>query len=210
MLVTLSIEQLSAIVQEQQDRQAIHDCVLRYSRGADRLDYEVMLSAYHPDAIEEHGKFVGSAAEFVDFALKQHSDAHLTHEHYVMNHRCELDGDIAHTETYFMFVAMNKRGEQVLQIGGGRYLDRFERRDGKWAIAYRVAMRDWAMTDERPDMNDLSSFTSTRALLSPEMRAFMNGGPGPKRDRTDPSYQRPLRADPERVRAYQQMKKGKS
>jgi SnoaL-like protein len=195
------------MVEELQDRQAIHDCVLRYCRGGDRLDREVMLSAYHPDAIEEHGKFVGSATEFVDFALKQHADAHLTHQHYVMNHRCDLDSDVAHTETYFMFVAMNKHGKP-LQMNGGRYVDRFERRDGKWAIACRVCLRDWAMMDERPDMNDLTSFTSTRALLSPEVRAFMNGGPASRRDRTDPSYQRPLRVDPERVRACQRMKSG--
>ena len=140
------------------------------------------------------------------FAVKQHTEAHRSTQHYVMNHRCELDRDTAHAETYFMFVAMNKHGEKVLQMGGGRYIDRFERRNGKRAIAYRVALRDWAMTDERPDMNDLSSFTSTRALLPPDVRAFMNGGPGPKRDRTDPSYQRPLRADPERIRAYQRLK----
>ena len=93
-----------------------------------------------------------------------------------------------------------------MQIGGGRYVDRFERRDGNWAIAYRVALRDWGMMEERPDMNDQSTFTSTRALLSPEIRAFMNGGPGPKRDRTDPSYQRPLLADPARIQAYEQLK----
>ena len=207
--MTTSIEQLQSMVEELQDRQAIHDCVLRYCRGGDRLDREVMLSAYHPDAIEEHGKFVGSAAEFVDWAIKQHADAHLTHQHYVMNHRCELDGDTAHAETYFMFVAMHKHGDKVMQIGGGRYLDRFERRNGKWAIAYRVALRDWGMMEERPDMSDLSAFTSTRALLSPEVRAFMNEGPGPKRDRTDPSYDRPLKVDPERLKAYQQLK-GKS
>lgn len=201
-----SIEQLQATVEAQQSRQEIHDCVLRYCRGVDRLDYDMMVSAYHPDGIEEHGKFIGSAAEFVTFVIKQQTDVYLTAQHYVMNHRCELDGDVAHAETYFMYVAMNKHGERILQMGGGRYVDRFERRNGKWAIAYRVCLRDWAMMDERPDMNDLSSFTSTRALLPPEVIAFMNGGPGPKRDRTDPSYQRPLRVDPERVKAYQRLK----
>lgn len=104
-----------------------------------------------------------------------------------------------------MYVVMNKHGKPLV-MNGGRYLDRFERRDGKWAIAYRVCLRDWAMMDERPDMNDLSTFTSTRAGMPAEVIAFMNGGLGPRRDRTDPSYQRPLRVDPERVRAYQQMK----
>lgn len=199
-----SIEQLQAAVQQMQDREAIKECVLRYCRGADRLDRELMLSAYHPDGIDEHGKFVGTGAEFVDWALRQHIDAHLSTQHYVHNHRCELDGDVAHAETYFMFVGMNQRGK-ILQMNGGRYVDRFERRNGIWAIAYRICLRDWATLDERPDMNDLSSFTSTRAILSDEVRTFMNGGPGPKRDRSDPSYQRPLVADHERLAACKRL-----
>ena len=47
----------------------------------------------------------------------------------------------------------------------GVFIDRFERRDGEWAIAYRELLRDWANIDETPDMDDLSSFTSTRAFL---------------------------------------------
>ena len=61
--------------------------------------------------------------------------------------------------------------------------------------------------DERPDMNDLSSFTSTRAIMSEEARAFMNGGLGSRRDRADPSYLRPLVANIERVEAYKRQKK---
>ena len=203
--MTASLEQLQREIQDLRDRERIKDCIYRYCRGADRLDREVMLSAYHPDAIDEHGKFVGTAAEFVDWALAQHIDAHLSTQHFVGNHLCEIDGDVAHAETYFMFVAMNKRGK-IMQMNGGRYIDRFERRNGNWAIAYRICLRDWANLDERPDMNDLTSFTSTRAILSDEVRAFMNGGPASRRDRTDPSYQRPLRADFDRVEACKQLK----
>jgi hypothetical protein len=32
---------------------------MRYSRGIDRLDRDMLLSAYHPDAIDDHGMFVG-------------------------------------------------------------------------------------------------------------------------------------------------------
>lgn len=202
--MAISIEDVQSQLQQLQDREAIKACVLRYCRGADRLDRELMLSAYHPDGIDEHGKFVGGAADFVDWALQQHIDAHLSTQHYVNNHLCELDGDTAHAETYFMFVAMNKRGK-ILQMNGGRYIDRFERRSGVWGIAYRICLRDWANMDERPDMNDLTAFTSTRAILSDEVRAFMNGGPGSRRDRTDPSYQRPLRARLERIEACKRL-----
>lgn len=92
-------------------------------------------------------------------------------------------------------------------MGGGRYLDRMERREGRSAIAARITMRDTGLLDERPDMDDLTSFTSTCATLTDEARAFINGGLGPKRDRSDPSYLRPLRVDPGRAIAYPQMAK---
>jgi hypothetical protein len=192
------------MVQELYDREQIRDCVARYCRGVDRFDRALILSAFHPDAIDEHGKFVGNPQEFVEWALGQHEQAHLSHQHYMLNHRCELDGEVAHAETYFFFVAMNRKGKPLTQ-GGGRYIDRFEKRNGRWAIANRVCLRDWAALETQPDMNDLSSFTSTRALLSDTMRAFMNGGPAARRDRQDPSYQRPLRVDPGRADAYRAM-----
>ncbi|MBU3738793.1 MAG: nuclear transport factor 2 family protein, partial [Rhodoferax sp.] len=52
-------------VQELTDRHAIHDCIARYCRGVDRLDKALCLSAFHPDALDEHGKFVGTPEEFV-------------------------------------------------------------------------------------------------------------------------------------------------
>jgi hypothetical protein len=197
-------EQLCEAVRKLTDREEIRDCVARYCRGVDRFDRELILSAFHADALDEHGKFVGHPHEFVEWALGQHETSHLSHEHYMLNHLCELDGDTAHAETYFLFVSMNRNGK-TLTMGGGRYMDRFERRDGRWAIAARVTLRDWAMMDERPDMNDLSSFTSTRASLSDEMRAFMNAGQGSRRDRSDPSYQRPLRVDPARAQAWRRL-----
>ncbi len=128
----------------------------------------------------------------------------MSHQHAILNHLCELDGDTAHAETYFMFVAMNRKGKP-LTIGGGRYVDRLEKRDGEWKIAARITLRDWSQMDEIPDMDDLSSFTSTRALLSDEERAFMNGGRKATRDRSDPSYDRPVTVDPARRVAYRQM-----
>ena len=200
-MTNLPGERLAAMVQELYDRQAIHDCVLRYCRGVDRFDRDLILSAFHPDALDEHGKFVGSPVEFVDWALGQHGKAHLSHQHLIQNHRADVEGDTAHAETYFTFISMNRGGKPVT-MGGGRYVDRLEKRDGRWAIAARVCLRDWSMMDERPDMDDLSSFTSTRAHLSDEERAFMNAGRAPRRDGTDPSYDRPLRVDPLRAEAW--------
>lgn len=199
--MSMSPEELESGLRELQDREAIRACLARYARGVDRLDRELLLSAYHPDAIDDHGKFVGGPTEFADWVFGQHIGAHLSHQHCLLNHVCELDGDTAHAETYFMFVAMNQQGPPW-SMAGGRYIDRFERRNGLWAIANRLAVRDWALLDERVDIDDQSSFTTTRASLTSEIRAFMNAGLAPRRDASDPSYQRPLQIDPERLRTW--------
>jgi SnoaL-like domain len=191
-------EELEEAVTRLQDRQAILDCLMRYSRGVDRLDRELLLSAYHDDAIDDHGGFIGNREEFADYAIGLHSKAHLSHQHCLFNHTCDLEGDVAHSETYFMFVGINSQGE-VLMTAGGRYLDRLEKRDGHWAIAQRICVRDWAPQEERPDMQDPSTFVATRAALPPAMLEFLRTGPRVSRDRNDPSYARPLTIDPDRV-----------
>jgi len=185
-------------LRELQDREEIYDCLMRYSRGVDRLDRDLILSAYHEDAIDDHGMFVGNPQEFADWVISMHSQTHLSHLHSLFNHYCELDGDVAHTETYYMFCGMNRQGPP-LSMSGGRYIDRFERRNGRWAIAARICVRDWAPLEETPDPEDPSTMTAIRATLPPEIVEFMRKGPVPTRDRRDPSYWRPLTIDPERI-----------
>ncbi len=193
--------EMEARLAELWDREQIKACLHRYCRGVDRFDKDMILSAFHPDCLDEHGKFVGTPEEFVSWALGQHGAAHQSHQHCLLNHMAEIEGDTAHAETYFMFVSMNKAGKPVT-IGGGRYIDRLEKRVGDWRIAARVTLRDWSLMDEIADMSDLTSFTSTRALLSVAERVFMNQGRGPARDRSDPSYDRPLQVDPARREGY--------
>lgn len=192
-------EELERSVVQLQDRQAIADCLMRYARGVDRLDRGLLLSAYHPDATDDHGMFVGNREEFADWVIDMHTATHLSHQHCLFNHSCELDGDTAHTETYYMFVGMNRVGT-AFTVSGGRYLDRFEKRHGIWAIVDRICVRDWAPLSKQPDPNDPSTMTAIRDTLPPAVREFMAGSPPPTRDHDDPSYDRPLTIDPERAR----------
>ena len=64
-------EQHHPDVQRLLDRQAISDCVHRYSRGLDRHDDAMVASCYWDDAIDEHGPFTGSPDEFIAWALEQ-------------------------------------------------------------------------------------------------------------------------------------------
>jgi hypothetical protein len=203
----MTAEELERAVIELQDRQAILDCLMTYSRGVDRLDRELIRSVYHDDAIDDHGMFVGDGEEFADWVIGMHSSTHLSHQHCLFNHFCDLDGDVAHTETYYMFVGMNREGEPLV-MSGGRYIDRFERRDGRWAVAARLCVRDWAPLPERPDFDDPSTLTAIRAVLPTAVREFMAGGPKVTRDRHDPSYDRPLKVDQERLRRSRELRSG--
>jgi ketosteroid isomerase-like protein len=160
------------------DRMAILDCLHAYCRALDRLDREALLEVYHEDATEDHGIWVGDREYFADQALSFHAEHQYSTQHIITNHTCDLDGDVAHTETYYLFAGMNKEGAP-LSISGGRYVDRFEKRNGKWAIAARMLLSDWY---GQPGPSP----------LSPEMRALLNSAGTPARDRSDPSYMRPL------------------
>jgi hypothetical protein len=125
------------------DRQEILDCLIRFSRGIDRFDRALLLSAFHPDAIDDHGEFVGTPEQLYDFATGLHGlGQHCTH-HNLLNHSCEIDGDTAHSETYYLFTGRN-RDDATIWIAQGRYLDRLERRGGEWKIAMRYCVVEWA------------------------------------------------------------------
>lgn len=188
---------LSRTVAELADRAAIHDCLMTYSRAVDRLDRELLLTVYHPDAVDDHGVFVGGPEAFADWVIDMHTRLHLSHQHCQFNSTIDLTGDVAHTETYYMFVGLNREGTP-LAMSGGRYIDRLEKREGRWAIAERICVRDWAPLTEIPDELDQSKMTAVKNV--PEaVKALMRSGPQTRRDRSDPSYMRPLKVDRSRI-----------
>jgi hypothetical protein len=191
-------DELERTVAELADRQAIHDVLMTYSRGIDRLDRELLLSVYHEDAIDDHGVFVGTPGEFADWAIAMHTATHLSHQHCILNYTCDLDGDVAHTETYYMFVGMNRAGEPMAMTGG-RYIDRLEKRNGRWAIAARVCVRDWAPLEKIPEVMDQAAMTAVKDL-DERTKELMRTGAQPRRDCRDVSYQRPLTIDPARAK----------
>ena len=158
-------------------RAEILDCIHRYARGMDRLDRELARSAYHDGAIDEHGGFVGPVDEFIDWSFAYHANQ-IRHQHYVTNHTVELAGDTAHAETYYVFVGTDRNPDAPLTVAGGRYVDRFERREGRWAIAARVCLVEW--------------MTELAAGLPPAAVEFIASYGTVARDRSDTSYQRPL------------------
>jgi hypothetical protein len=131
------------------DLEEIRALGLRYCRGIDRLDAELVRSAYWPDATDDHGSFKGNAWEFAAYAVERLGAAYLTTQHAVTNHSIELDGDVAHGELYNVSTHLREDAQGVRHVDTwyGRYLDRYERRDGEWRIADRVCVHEWTRTD---------------------------------------------------------------
>ncbi|MFI5507624.1 nuclear transport factor 2 family protein [Mycobacterium sp. NPDC051804] len=166
-----------ARLQELADRMEILDCLQRYARGIDRQDRDLLRSAYHDDAIDDHAGFVGNVDDFIDWALSYHS-TQTRYQHYLMNHTVELARDEAHTETYYLFIGTDRDREKPLTITGGRYVDRFERRENRWAIAARVCLVEWS--------------TYGPSAMTPEIIEFLAPLQTIAHDISDASYDRPL------------------
>ena len=152
------------------DRQAITEMIYRYCRAVDRLDVALGHSIWHPDSYADYGTDVyqGDGRGVIDHVCAQHQRA-LCHSHQVNNVLIDLDGDRASSESYhFATLRVAAGGSEVRQISvWGRYLDHWERREGRWGIARRLTIRDF---DEIRDVTPLAEHDVGR------------------RDRADPSY----------------------
>jgi hypothetical protein len=145
------------------DLEALRDVVLRYCRGVDRCDEELLRSVYHPDAYDDHGRFFqGHAMDFIAHVLAAFKDRPPT-QHVVTNARFEIEGDVAFGESYVIMRSAEAAADAAHAGGFARYVDRFERRDGEWRIAHRRLVHEWDGSGA-------------------------DGYGGSRRDRRDPSY----------------------
>jgi hypothetical protein len=174
------------------DRQEIYDCLVRFTRGVDRFDRELLISAFHEDATDDHGAFVGSPAEFADWDFIAHSRQRKT-MHAMTNHFCEIDGDVAHAETYCTYFGYNEDG--TIDVVGARYLDRLEKRKIGWRIADRICTLEWN--------GALKSGDEVDTVLQ-KMLVQLGDNAVTGRNKQDISYARPLRVTrPKNVAAPQ-------
>lgn len=128
-----------------EDERAIGRCLHRYCRGIDRCDATLVASVYHPDATDDHGAFKGLGVDFAGYAttaLRRHAEA--THHMIGPPDIHFTSPTTAHVETYVSAVHRCRDDQgPYLERFGGRYVDRFEQRDGQWLIADRVCIHDW-------------------------------------------------------------------
>jgi ketosteroid isomerase-like protein len=159
-------------IKELIDKQELRDLVSRYARAVDRDDWDTVKTCFTDDATDNHGVVVGSINDLATQA-KEHLSKYWGVMHCLCQHYSEIEGDNARGETYALTThrrnAETGDGEEDT-FSGLRYLDRYQRIDGKWKIAERVTTLEWCTT------------VPTRNWLPIEK--FVTG----KRDETDISY----------------------
>ena len=65
----------------------------------------------------------------------------VAHNH--CNEYVEIDGAVAHSESYFFMVCrVEHEGEELDWLLSGRYIDRLGEREGLWRIAKRTTVYD--------------------------------------------------------------------
>jgi hypothetical protein len=139
-------EGLGGLVAEREIRRTID----RYCRGVDRRDFGLVRSCYHPDATDDHGAYAGGLDGFIEY-IERELKAFETTVHSVTNVLIdEIDESVAHSEAYataFHRIAASSSKPRRDYLVGFRFLDRFERRDGRWLIAARRIVIDWTRMD---------------------------------------------------------------
>jgi hypothetical protein len=152
---------------------AIKDLQMRYCRGADRMDFELMRSCFHPDAKTE---FFGETDVdgFIEMG-REMLPAYVVTTHNTGNQLVEVSGETAWAEHYAVAthrIAADAEGPERDFVTAVRYVDQLECRDGDWRIARRKLVFDWARIDPIGD------------------RRYDGASSNGRRDRNDPSYAR--------------------
>jgi ketosteroid isomerase-like protein len=166
---------LEAELQALLDKQAIHELIHAYCNAADRHDHDKMRALYHEDAIDDHGHFAkGPAMDFIDRLPEIQKSMEILH-HNVTTVNLKLDGDRAEGEVYIIaFHKVKDGGKGFDVLIGGRYFDKYEKRDGVWKFSHRAIVADWAYPATPSAVN----------LEHPFLAGAHIGKPGP----ADPSY----------------------
>jgi hypothetical protein len=147
-------------VERLHDAQEIRDAVIRAARGADLRDPELLASSFWPEATVRYGTLPELSRDDLLSAWSTAAQACAATLHHLFNDRLELDGDVAHVETYHIVAFLPAHSVEDgsllpfcgalaanhVGLQGGRYVDRLERRDGAWRIASRVVCGDWYAT----------------------------------------------------------------
>lgn len=146
------------------DIHSITDVLHRYCHACDHINETGLRDCFHSDAILEHGPFSGPVEQWIGGALAW-LEGRVGVTHMIANPLIRIDGDRALSDCHFVaFNRLPKSGDRFEEvIVKGRYIDRFERRSGRWRVAHRIGI------------HDLESIRDVPGALPPIAGAFRSG-----------------------------------
>jgi hypothetical protein len=130
-------------------REAIRAQLHNYCRAMDRRDDELGYAVWHEDGTADYGAevFQGLGRDFVDQVSRNHL-RRTAHSHQIATIGIEVDGETATSEAYATVrLVTEAEGRVTEECYLGRYLDRWSRRDGRWAIDHRRWLLDFGELD---------------------------------------------------------------
>jgi ketosteroid isomerase-like protein len=126
------------------DKETIRDLIYTYCRAVDREDVELGHSIWHDDGYADYGAdfYQGPGKGVIDKTCHDSREL-LSQTHQVTNMLIELDGDRAVSETYISSTyRLEREGVLMHMAVWGRYLDRWEKRAGRWGLVHRQVIFD--------------------------------------------------------------------
>lgn len=136
------------------DREAIREIIALYTHALDRRRWDLMSRVFHENATFGFGPVGGHWRDFVEQARSIIDPCTMTQHSLGQTLIGFTDAQTGHCETYLTAThavpidyprpdVFPPREEPYLAVVAGRYVDRFERRDGEWRIARRQGLYDW-------------------------------------------------------------------
>lgn len=147
------------------DKQAVLELVHSYCNAADRKDYDKLRALYHEDATDDHGGFFkGLASDFIDALPDIQAPMEILH-HNVTTVNLKLEGNRGEGEIYVLaFHQVKTEGGHMDLLIGGRYFDRYEKRNDVWKFSHRSVVADWVNV-HNPSIVDLKNPLIDGSLL---------------------------------------------
>ena len=122
------------------DRAEIHDVMMHYALGIDLHDYDRIARCFASDFQASYGDRAFTDMDAL-IAFIQGVERFDSTTHFLGSQLIDLTGDVADVETYALITHRETvDGAPVEWVpGGGRYVDRFVREQGRWRIGRRGA-----------------------------------------------------------------------
>jgi hypothetical protein len=160
----------AAAIDRALSRQALRELAAAYCRAADRADDALLRTLWHPGGKVSYGEYSGAWEGFCDYWTGVRARFERM-THLIGNDYFEIDGDRALGETLVARIeVLPRRTGAVDRMIGGRFLDRFARRDGVWKLTGRAFVLDWNVNRPSTALWDRAVYASLplRGALAPD------------------------------------------